>query len=100
MRTRATRISWLLPWAEVSFSDVCEVVLQIAQPLLAHAERNKGCYSSLSQHHHCAKSRELLNPELWLLVPRFCAKVNSHTLTQPNFITFVKELRGQHQGHD
>ena len=60
--------------------------------------RNKSCYSSLSRHRHRAKSRELLHPELWLLVPRFCAKVNNHTLTPAKFITFVKELRGQHQG--
>ena len=59
--------------------------------------RNTSCYSSLSRHRHRAKSRELLHPELWLLVPRFCAKVNNHTLTQAKFITFVKELRGQHQ---
>ena len=89
MRTRATRISWLLPWAEVSFSDVCEVVLRIAQPLLAHAERNKGCYSSLSQNHHCAKSRDHNLGSLH----QDCGFCCLDFVQGQQFITFVKYLR-------
>ena len=94
MRTRATRISWLLPWAEVSFSDVCEVVLQIAQPLLAHAERNKGCYSSLSS----ITIAQNLETTILVLLTKIVASAAWISCQVNSFITFVKYLCRQQQG--